>query len=161
MQVLARRKSTEIDCQVIPTPSTFHVTTALPQGESEETVACCDCDILLASHCIRHRTGSHYAADGRFPQQSPIAGIQGKEVPITSPTEQQIRSGRQDASIRDISHFELPLRFAGFRVNRPGRAIALVVLPEMLRQEPVVGDKRHLYYPGVFSCLSGKLEENR
>src|SRR5437667_7808887 len=137
---------------------------SLAQAKNKQTSSCVHRYIFLAIHRIRHRTGLDRRTDGCLPKQLTVAGVKGKEISLASAAEQQIRSSRQDAGLRYISHLELPLHFTGVRINRSNSAVSLFFLPKIRSRRPIKGYSRPVRSPRkipAFPVLGGSLDKHR
>src|SRR5437773_5440666 len=122
---------------------------SLAQAKNKQTSSCVHRYILLAIHRIRHRTGLDRRTDGSLPKQLTVASVKGKEISLASAAEQQIRSSRQDAGLRYISHLELPLHFTGVRIKRSNSTVSLFLLPKIRSRRPIKGYSRPRRSPHI------------
>src|SRR5437899_1918229 len=82
-------------------------------------------DILVVVHRERDRATGDRSTQIHLPQQLSAARIERKEVSLAASREEQVRGRGQHAALRVIDHLEVPLLFAGLRVNRADGAVAL------------------------------------
>src|SRR2546426_3581627 len=124
------------------TALSFTSAPSLAQAENKQTSSCVHCHVLLTIYRIGHRTRLDRRTDGCLPKQFTAPGVKGKEISLASAAEQQIRSSRQDAGLRYISHLELPPHLAGVRIKRSNSAVSLFLLPKIRSRRPIKGDSR-------------------
>ena len=81
--------------------------------------------ILPAIHRIGDRTAGYGPAEIGMPEQRAVGRVQRKEEPFPAPGKKKVRRGGDNAALGVIHHLEIPLLFAGPRIDGPHCAVSL------------------------------------
>src|SRR5689334_470139 len=92
-------------------------------GEHEQRESGDNRYVLLVADAVADRTAVDRRAELRLPQELASARVQRLEVAFAPAGEEQVRSRREDAALRDIGHLELPFFAARARLERDDRAV--------------------------------------